>query len=333
MSNLISVIVPIYNVAPYLDRCIQSIIAQTYKDIEIILVDDGSTDISGKLCDDWMTKDSRIKVVHKANGGLSDARNAGLKVATGSFVVFWDSDDWTEPTILYNAIIKQKQSEADIVVWGYQVDFEDKNGHVINSTSIHLPDKICRKGEDCSCLAKEEQLGAVGYAWNKLYRRTLIDEYNILFEKGTSLVEDILFNSKAFCVAKTILFINVIGNHYVQRQRQTLGVAYYPDAFTLKCRAADARQKMLESFELPEDIIQLAISRQRFGGLKSTVRMISRTDKLDKDGRLKAMNELMVDERAQRVICDIQSYGSLKGHLFAILFQHKCVRLLLWLFN
>ena len=128
-------------------------------------------------------------------------------------------------------------------------------------------------------------------------------------------------------------FINVIGNHYVQRQRQTLGVAYYPDAFTLKCRAAEARQKLLESFGLSEDIIRLAISRQRFGGLKSTVRMIARMDKLDKDGRLKAMNELIVDERAQRVICDIQSHGSLKEHLFAFLFKHKCVRLLLWLFN
>ncbi len=333
MSELISIIVPVYNVAPYLNRCIQSIVTQTYKELEIILVDDGSTDISCKLCDDWMTKDSRIKVVHKINGGLSDARNAGLKVATGSFVVFWDSDDWTEPTILSAAIDNQRQTEADIVVWGYQADFEDKNGQVINSTSIHLLDKVCKKGEDCSYLAQEKQLGAVGYAWNKLYRRTLIDEYNILFEKGTSLVEDILFNSKAFCAAKTISFINVIGNHYVQRQRQTLGVAYYPDTFTLKCRAAEARQKLLESFGLSEDIIRLAISRQRFGGLKSTVRMIARTDKLDKNGRLNAMNELMVDERAQRVICDIQSHGSLKDHLFAFLFQHKCVRLLLWLFN
>ena len=333
MSELISIIVPVYNVAPYLNRCIQSIVTQTYKELEIILVDDGSTDISGKLCDDWKTKDSRIKIIHKTNGGLSDARNAGLSVATGSFVVFWDSDDWTEPEILTSAMNNQQKNDSDIVVWSYQSDFEDDKRHIINNTYCYLNNIVCRKGEDNSCLAEEKMLGAVGYAWNKLYRRELIEKHSFLFEKGTSLVEDILFNSKAFCAAKIVSFVNIIGTHYIQRPRQTLGGTYYPDAFTLKCRAAESRQKLLESFGIPEDIIHLAISRQRFGGLKSTVRMIARTEKLEKDGRLKAMNELIVDERAQRVICDIQSHGSLKEHLFAFLFQHKCVRLLLWLFN
>ena len=94
MNSLISVIVPIYNVEKYLDKCVDSIINQTYKNLEIILVDDGSPDNCPQMCDDYAKKDSRIRVVHKENGGLSDARNAGMKVATGEYVSFIDSDDY-----------------------------------------------------------------------------------------------------------------------------------------------------------------------------------------------------------------------------------------------
>jgi len=97
MNQLISVIVPVYIVEPYLDRCVQSIVNQTYKNLEIILVDDGSPDNSPAMCDAWAEKDSRIRVIHKENGGVSSARNAGLDMATGSYITFVDADDWLEP--------------------------------------------------------------------------------------------------------------------------------------------------------------------------------------------------------------------------------------------
>lgn len=99
MNPLISVIVPIYNVEKYLVRCVDSIVNQTYKNLEIILVDDGSPDRCPQMCDDYAEKDSRIKVVHKKNGGLSDARNAGMAVATGEYISFIDSDDWIETSM------------------------------------------------------------------------------------------------------------------------------------------------------------------------------------------------------------------------------------------
>ena len=98
-EELISIIVPVYNVEEYLKECIDSIINQTYKRIEIILVDDGSTDKSGKICDDYAKIDKRIKVVHKENGGLSDARNVGISVSSGKYIAFVDSDDWVEKTM------------------------------------------------------------------------------------------------------------------------------------------------------------------------------------------------------------------------------------------
>lgn len=115
MLSLISIIVPVYNVEKYLRKCLDSIINQTYQNIEIILVDDGSKDASGQICDEYKEKDARIRVIHKENGGLSSARNAGLEIAKGFFVMHVDSDDYLEKNAVELLVIKQEESEADIV--------------------------------------------------------------------------------------------------------------------------------------------------------------------------------------------------------------------------
>ena len=114
MGELISVIIPIYNVEAYLDECIASVIAQTYSNLEIILVDDGSPDNCPQMCDEWAAKDSRIRVIHKENGGLSDARNAGIDIATGEYIAFVDSDDWIEPEMYEIMLAALKNENADI---------------------------------------------------------------------------------------------------------------------------------------------------------------------------------------------------------------------------
>ena len=124
-NDLISVIVPIYKVEKYLDECISSIVNQTYRNMQIILVDDGSPDRCGEICDEWAKRDSRIMVIHKSNGGLSDARNAGIDVAIGEFIVFIDSDDWVESTMLevmHNLLQKSRQ-----ILW-----------HVVSSPVIQI---------------------------------------------------------------------------------------------------------------------------------------------------------------------------------------------------
>ena len=114
MGELISVIIPIYNVEAYLDECIASVIAQTYSNLEIILVDDGSPDNCPQMCDEWAAKDSRIRVIHKENGGLSDARNAGIDRSTGDYIAFVDSDDWIEPEMYEIMLAALKNENADI---------------------------------------------------------------------------------------------------------------------------------------------------------------------------------------------------------------------------
>ena len=117
--DLISVIVPVYNVEPFLDRCMQSILRQTYRNLEIILVDDGSTDASAQLCDDYARKDGRVKVLHKTNGGLSDARNAGLELASGAYIGYVDSDDWIEPDMYEQMHRACVENNARIAVCRY----------------------------------------------------------------------------------------------------------------------------------------------------------------------------------------------------------------------
>ena len=177
MHNLISVIVPCYNAEVYLDRCVQSIVLQTYSKLEIILVDDGSTDNTYERCREWMHKDSRIHVIHKQNGGLSDARNVGLDNSHGEYIAFVDSDDYIHPTmfeLLYNALIK---NNADISVCGvYRTDGKD---------DVELPFGY---KENISCLSSIQALKDILTnrcmiaAWNKLYRKSSIG--NLRFIKG-----------------------------------------------------------------------------------------------------------------------------------------------------
>ena len=123
---MISVIVPVYNVAAYLDRCVKSIVNQTYADLEIILVDDGSPDQCGTMCDNWAMKDKRIKVVHKENGGLSDARNAGIEVASGDYIGFVDSDDWIEPDMYQDLLEAVEREGAELAVTGINRTYDNE---------------------------------------------------------------------------------------------------------------------------------------------------------------------------------------------------------------
>ena len=208
--DLISVIVPIYKVEKYLDQCVESIVNQTYKNLEIILVDDGSPDNCPQMCDDWAEKEKRIKVVHKKNGGLSDARNAGLEIATGDYIAFVDSDDWIEKKYieyLYQAIISTgaDMSACDVrsVDEGHEVpEINDDIGEI----------KKLTPKEALGELIKGRTIRAV--AWNKLYRANLI--INEKFEVG-KLHEDEFFTYRIIDKCQSLAYINVLLYNYLQR--------------------------------------------------------------------------------------------------------------------
>ena len=187
----ISVIVPVYNAMQWLDACVGSVLNQTFQDFELILVNDGSTDGSGDVCDRYATGDNRIKVIHKTNGyGAGEARNVGLLEAKGEFVVFLDSDDQMKPWMLERMYTLQKSADYDLVIGGYV--FLEEKGKIgpafgLDDTEIIGNEKVI------DYFVRYYPDGLIGYPWNKLYRRQIIVDHGLTFPKLRRL-EDGIFN-------------------------------------------------------------------------------------------------------------------------------------------
>ena len=193
---LISVIIPVYGVEKYIAQCLDSIINQTYKNLEIILVDDGSPDACPKLCDEYSKIDKRIKVIHKKNGGLSDARNVGIDICKGNYITFVDSDDWIEKDMIEQLYSLINKFSADISICNFLRTSDEKM-------------KIFNKNEKIKCYNKYEAIRELlkghkiqDYAWNKMYKKEVF--YNIRYPKGRNM-EDKGTTYKTFFTYNTYL--------------------------------------------------------------------------------------------------------------------------------
>lgn len=237
MEALISIIVPIYKVEQFLPRCIDSVLNQEYKNFELILVDDGSPDQCGVICDIYAEKDSRIKVIHKQNGGLSDARNVGLEIARGDYISFVDSDDWVASDYLSVMMEVLKKTESDICecevlkTTGLVNTCVDNQEHVqIYSTESALEQLIC-DGE------------LHQYVWNKLYKRSCMK--GISFPVGKTN-EDEFWTYRVFGNACKIAKVDRVLYYYFQRKGSIMGVAYN----LKRLDALEAKQQRQEYMEL-----------------------------------------------------------------------------------
>ena len=213
----VSVIVPIYNCAGYLRRCVDSLLCQTYSDIEIILVDDGSTDGTEKLCDELAVSDGRITVLHRPNGGVSSARNAGLTAAGGEFVTFADADDYVNPDHIGSLHELMQRHDCDVAVCSYISENEDRCSEP--QCRSDSPNEVCYSHDSavCELLAG----GAVGgYVWNKLYRRRLLE--GIEFRGDVRILEDLLFNFEVLKRAESMAFTDYRSYHYIQRGQSAM---------------------------------------------------------------------------------------------------------------
>lgn len=188
MEPLVSVIVPVYKVEDYLDECVKSIVNQTYSNIEIILVDDGSPDKCPQMCDEWAAKDERIIVIHKHNAGVSSARNEGLKVATGEWIWFVDSDDSVCEEAL-EEIVSKSDSDIDLIIFNCNID------------SLYIKDE--------KFFDEHYFKYHFGFeAWNKLYNKAIVDNNNLRFDTEETIGEDLLFNITYYQFAEKYLFIS-----------------------------------------------------------------------------------------------------------------------------
>lgn len=207
MNGVISVIMPVYNVAGYLPQCLDSVLSQDYDQLEVILVDDGSKDDSGAICDAYAARDSRVKVIHQKNGGAAAAKNAGLRIATGEYLSFVDSDDWLEPDVFGYMVDILWSEQADMVQCAFRDAWRNRTEDRVFYTGRTVTDSdeyLRRLLRDYSCVL----------LWNKLYRREIFD--GIFFEEGHK-IDDEYFIYLGFLKDRKVVFDDRIIYNYRQR--------------------------------------------------------------------------------------------------------------------
>lgn len=255
-TPLISVIVPIYNVESHLRKCVDSILAQTYKHLEIILVDDGSPDGCSAICDKYTTEDERIRVIHKENGGVSSARNAGMAVAAGEYIGFADSDDWIEPDMFERLVGIALKYEADISVCGTFVGPEQRA-------------EVCPKDSTGQMTGRQAQVfllrshPLMPSLCNKLYRRELIPA--LKNDVGLTFTEDMHANYRAFGASTLVVTDSIPGYHCVPRD----GSAVYASVNRGHLNAVRKAEEMLEVVQGDQELERLW--RRRCTALRLTV--------------------------------------------------------------
>ncbi|MGN1420916.1 MAG: glycosyltransferase family 2 protein [Eubacterium sp.] len=242
---LISVIVPVYNTEKYLDRCVESIVNQTYNNLEIILVDDGSPDNSPAMCNAWAEKDSRIKVIHKENGGAASSRNAGLDIATGDYIGFVDGDDYAELNMYEILSDILEKNKADIAVCGYHINNEenvDSNIHTVSQ--LDSLKKIC---------VGDYKYGVL---WNKLFKRELVIDVRM---PNFKCCEDLVFNYYSFKNAENIAECDSKLYHYMQNESSTVHGNFAIGAFDA-VRSKEIMLKEEQNTELEKYAVRGLIS-------------------------------------------------------------------------
>lgn len=222
-KDKVSVVVPIYKVEKYIHRCIDSILNQTYTNLEVILVNDGSPDDGGAIADAYKVKDTRVKVIHKANGGLSDARNAGMKKVTGKFTMFVDSDDWLDINMIKTMVEKSNQFTADIVQAAFYYAYDD-NLYIDNRYFEQKNEPIILDNQSLMCeLVRNEKVK--NFAWGKLYKTEIIKD--IPFKKGV-LFEDVFWAHHVMHRVSKYLILQQPFYYYYQRD-DSIVASYSPE--------------------------------------------------------------------------------------------------------
>lgn len=302
-NEIITVIVPVFNVEKYLCRCIDSIISQSYKNLEIILVDDGSTDDSGNICDEYASKDERIKVLHQKNQGLSEARNNGLEISEGEYIFFCDSDDYIEKDTLENMLGKLKHDNADIVACGIKY-IGDDNGNI---ECINIVTDLCSgiwSGKQ-SVVQMMRKANVCSVAWNKLYKRSLFE--GIKFPKG-HLHEDEATIYKILYKAGIVSYTPAKYYCYMQRSKSIMGEK-------ITGRSSDYIIAMEDRIKFFEDVSEYELAEYSWIKLLEWIKHVYRK---------------INDEKEKKRLSDLYSSNINFSKVPSVMGIKKKVALLLW---
>lgn len=271
MSSLVSVIIPIYNVAPFIERGLGYIIAQTYPNIEIVLVDDGSTDTSPVICDAFSNQNSNVRVIHKENGGAGSARNAGLEVAKGEFIYFFDIDDEAYPNLIAENVRIMNTIGAEMVIFGFDVtdiDRPEVNDHVV------LPERIVDSSQELMKAFLDVILPTKhgnGFPWNKFYRKSFLDKYGLRYE-DQRIQQDEVFNLKCYQKAQKVYISPNVYYHYYIYHSSNTGSRYIPDRFEIILSVRDHFEDIRHFWSIQSDTFDDYLNRRFFIGVDNCIR-------------------------------------------------------------
>ena len=239
---VVSIIVPVYNTGQYLYKCIESLKAQTLRDLEIIIVDDGSKQETADICDEQAASDSRIKVVHKANEGVSVARNTGLSMASGQYIGFVDSDDWIDPNMFETLLHEAESSNAEIVMCDSTTEWSSGK---TESDTFGCYSSLCTLQK--SQITTVQLLEIAGSCWRALYRTNLIDNNNIKFPVGLKFSEDRIFNIIALGCSTSFRYLKKsFYNRYIREGSCVM--SYHPDFTEVTLRVNDVMNAVLKQY-------------------------------------------------------------------------------------
>lgn len=290
----LSVIVPVYNAELYLEQSIESVLEQSYRDFELILINDCSKDNSKLICENYAQRDKRIKVVDlKKNGGAGNARNIGIQHAKGQYITFMDSDDVIDKELYKNANDLVRRYNLDMVVWGMTEEYYNAEGKCYCINKIGMNNRLCLNEKEVEDIVIElEDKTLFGYQCNRFYRSSILIDHKIQFEK-VILYEDYFFNLKVVQYIKTLGVIEDCGYHYMKRQNQSITSSYVPEYFELSTRRIATMYRLYEQWEkIDKKIIDILGARYLRYILAAIVKSYDSRAETNKNERVRMLKKI-----------------------------------------
>lgn len=327
--ELVSIIVPVYNVEKYLKECIESLLHQTYKNLEIILVDDGSMDQSGKICDEYSRKDKRIKVIHKENEGLGYARNSGLKIATGKFVSFIDSDDTADTNLIELLMVGIQGYGADTCIGGFKrIDVTGKAIFTEQYTETVYTGKAVYDGLFARMLGSEpNKHDAMRMSvWNVMYSMNIIKKYNLRFPSEREFIsEDIIWDSGYYRYARCVKVIASTAYNY-RITPDSLTQKYKPQMLDMICVLYKEMEKRLDGDV--EKIIRL--QRQFFVNLRVCIRQENICSRCQRETTIrKRLTDIVSCSTVEKIVNTYPiEKTQFRARVFLLIIKYKLITLL-----
>lgn len=327
--NKVSVIIPVFNVEKYLKRCIESVINQTYKELEIILIDDGSTDSSGLLCDQYAKEDSRIIVIHKINSGSGYARNSGLEIMTGYYVAFFDSDDWIDSNAIEVMVQHAQEYQADMIICGFHRYINDNNITDKKATDVIKvytdKEEIINKvlypimGADVKKNSGDHEM----CVWTNLYTAKILRDNDIKFvSEREYLSEDFFFNIEYIMSSKCAVIVPEIV-YYYRLNTISLSNGFRPNKIPLLNSMTQEAYKILDRYNIREGA-GFRLEKSYLKRLRNNFMIIESCSKLKRKDKLSEFKKIVRTPFTQLVFKDYPVFaGPLKEVILILLIKFK----------